>query len=456
MTGDGCSALILAAGKGTRMKSPTAKVMQPLLEEPMLFYLLASLKGAGIQDLAVVLGHGGEEVERWLAEQEPSVTVLWQREQLGTGHAVMVASEWLRQRRRVLVVNGDMPMLRQEDIAAFLEGAGDAPWAFGTCLVDDPGQYGRVIRQDSRVRIVEYRDATERERQVREINAGLYCFDGARLLEGLEELRADNSQGEYYIVDLIPYGVSRGDAVAAVPLSPDAVAGINDPWELAQCTARMRDRILKHWMSQGVKCLDPQSLWISPRATFQGECWIYPSVQIWGDTSVGADCFLGSNTVLRNCVLGRGVRCLGNVVAQEARIDDGATLGPFCFLRDHSHVQRDAVVGKFVEIKKSHVGPGAKVPHLSYIGDAVIGEGTNVGAATVTCNYDGVHKHPTTIGAHCFIGSDTMLVAPVTVGDGAVIAAGSVITSDVPAGALAVARGRQRIVDDWARRRRRK
>ncbi len=451
-----CSALILAAGKGTRMKSSTPKVMQPLLEEPMLFYLLGALKEAAIEDVAVVVGHGGQEIEQWAAQKASAVTVLWQREQLGTGHAVMAASEWLQSRQKVLVINGDMPMIQKEDLEAFLSEAGEAPWAFGTCELHDPGQYGRVVRQGDSVRIVEYKDATDQERQIKEVNAGLYLFDVPSLLQGLGELKAENSQGEYYIVDLISYGCKRGDAVAAVKLPAENLAGINDPLELAQRTEQMRKRIVKRWMSQGLKCLAPDSLWISPRALFEGECWIYPNVQIWGNTTVGAGSFIGSNTVLRNCVLGRRVQCLGNVVAEDVRVDDDVKLGPFCYIRDHAHIKESAFVGKFVEIKKSEIGEGTKVPHLSYIGDAVIGEGSNIGAATVTCNYDGVAKQPTYIGARCFIGSDTMLVAPVSVGDGAAVAAGSVITSDVPPDALAIARNRQVTIEGWSRRKRQK
>ncbi|MDY3869063.1 MAG: bifunctional UDP-N-acetylglucosamine diphosphorylase/glucosamine-1-phosphate N-acetyltransferase GlmU [Pyramidobacter sp.] len=447
-----CSALILAAGKGSRMKSSLPKVMQPLLEEPMLFYVLKALKEAGIDDIAAVIGHGGEHVEKWLSETAPDVQVVWQREQLGTGHAVMSASEWLRTRQRVLVINGDMPMITAEEISSFLELSGGADISFMTCCLSNPAQYGRVIRGASSVKIVEAKDASPEELKVSEINVGVYLFSVPQLLEGLSTLTRGNSQGEYYIVDLIAWGCQKGLSVRPAMLPADNLSGVNDPAELANLSVKMRDRILAKWLKNGVKCVDPASVWISPRAVFHGEAFLYPNVQIWGDSEIGDGCLIQSGTILRSCVLKQNVQCLGYVVAQDIVAEEGVKMGPFCFLRDGTHLLKNSFAGKFVEIKKSEVGEGSKVPHLSYIGDAAIGAGTNIGAATVTCNYDGVRKHKTHIGSGCFIGSDTMLVAPVTVGDRALIGAGSVITEDVPEESLAVARGRQVVIDGWVRK----
>jgi bifunctional UDP-N-acetylglucosamine pyrophosphorylase/glucosamine-1-phosphate N-acetyltransferase len=451
-----CSALILAAGKGTRMKSSVPKVMQPLLEEPMIYYVLQSLTRAGIKDIAVVVGHKGEYVQSWLAENAPGVQVVWQREQLGTGHAVMSAREWIRERRNVLILNGDMPMLTENEICQLLTRSGNCDVAFMTCDLDEPAQYGRVVRKNDGIFIVEAKDASQEELLIKEINAGVYFFKSKVLLEGLQNLRADNKQKEYYIVDLISWAGTRGYQVLPVKLPSDNLKGVNTPLELAQLSKRMRDRILSHWLLEGVKCVDADSVWISPRAVFHGEATLYPNVQIWGKSEIGSGCVIASGTILRDVVLKENVHCIGYVVANNIIAEKGVKIGPFCFLRDNTHLLENSFAGKFVEIKNSEIGEGTKVPHLSYIGDTVIGQETNIGAASVTCNYDGINKNHTQIGSHCFIGSDTMFVAPVKVGDNAVVGAGSVITQNVPEGALAVARGRQVIVEGWAQKKKQK
>ena len=448
-----CSAVILAAGKGTRMKSPLPKVMQPLLEEPMLYYVIQALKNAGISDIAAVIGHGGDVVQEWLAKNESDVVPVWQKEQLGTGHAVMCARDWLKERKKVLVVNGDMPMLTESEIKALLDHAGDAGIAFMTCDLDDAGSYGRVIRSNASVSIVEAKDATAEQMAIQEINVGIYLFDVDVLFRGLAELRQDNSQNEYYIVDLISWGCSQGITVKPVKLSADNLDGVNSPMELERLSIKMRDRILTRWLNAGVKCFDRNSVWISPRTTFHGEAWLYPNVQFWGSCDIGEGCVINSGSVLRDTVLKDGVQCLGYVVTDHVTAEKDVKMGPFCFLRDGTYLSEGSFAGKFVEIKNSKIGQRTKVPHLSYIGDAEIGEDTNIGAATVTCNYDGVHKNRTHIGARCFVGSDTMFVAPVTVGSDSTVAAGSVITKNVPEGALAVARGRQVVKDGWSLRR---
>ncbi len=447
-----CSALVLAAGKGTRMKSSAPKVMQPLLEEPMLYYVIQSLKNAGIDDIAVVVGHEGEKVQSWLAENAPGVKTVWQREQLGTGHAVMSASGWIKGKDRIMIVNGDMPMLTENEIKLFLEQSESSDVSFMTCDLDDPAHYGRVIRKDGSVAVVEAKDASTEELLVKEINVGVYLFYADALLEGLSGLTQNNSQKEYYIVDLISWACSRGLRVVPVKLPAENLDGVNNPLELARLSVKMRDRILAKWLLNGVKCIDPNSVWISPRAVFHGEAVLYPNVQIWGPSEIGDGCVISSGTILRSCVLKEDVQCLGYVVAQDIVAEKNVTMGPFCFLRDGTHLLEDSFAGKFVELKNSEIGEGTKVPHLSYMGDAVIGPGTNIGAASVTCNYDGVNKNRTQIGAHCFIGSDTMFVAPVKIGDGALVGAGSVITKDVPGGALALARARQTVIEGWAQK----
>ena len=447
-----CSALILAAGKGTRMKSACPKVMQPLLEEPMLYYVIEALKKAGINDIAVVVGHGGDQVQSWLAVHEPDVKSIWQHEQLGTGHAVLSAADWIRTRQRILVVNGDMPMLTEKEVIEFLDTSANADIAFMTCDLEDPAQYGRVVRYNDSVAIIEAKDADKEQLAIKEINVGIYLFEAQLLLDGLSQLKQNNSQHEYYIVDLISWGCEHKFRVLPVKLPAANLDGVNSPSELARLSLRMRERIVEHWLAAGVKCVDMNSVWISPRVRFCGEAWLYPNVQIWGNSEIGEGCVIHSGSVLRDTVLKNGVQCLGYVVTDHVVAEEQTKMGPFCYLRDGTHLCREAFAGKFVEIKNSEIGEKTKVPHLSYIGDAVIGADTNIGAATVTCNYDGVNKNPTHIGAHCFIGSDTMFVAPVKVGDGSTVGAGSVITKDVPAGALAVARGKQVVIEGWIER----
>ena len=410
------------------------------------------MKKAGISDIAAVIGHGGEIVQDWLAHNEPDVIPIWQKEQLGTGHAVMCARDWFKDRKRILVVNGDMPMLTEHEISVFLGQADDASIAFMTCDLDDAGSYGRFIRSNDSVSIIEAKDASAGQLAVHEINVGIYLFDVDVLMKGLSELKQNNSQNEYYIVDLIAWGCSQGISVKAIKLSADNLDGVNSPLELERLSVKMRDRILSRWLSSGVKCIDKSSVWISPRTKFQGEAWLYPNVQLWGTCEVGEGCVISSGCVLRDTVLKDGVQCLGYVVTDHVTAEREVKMGPFCFLRDGTYLSEGAFAGKFVEIKNSKIGRRTKVPHLSYIGDAEIGEDTNIGAATVTCNYDGVNKNPTHIGARCFVGSDTMFVAPVTVGNDSTVAAGSVITKDVPEGALAVARGRQVVKDGWSLR----
>lgn len=444
-----CSALILAAGKGTRMKSANPKVMQPILEEPMIFYVIEALKKAGISDIAAVVGSGGALVEEWLSKNFPDVKVIWQKEQLGTGHAVMVASDWIKGKDKVMIVNGDMPLLTENEIKEFVARSEGADVSFVTCRLNDPAHYGRVVRKGSSVAIVEAKDASAEELKINEINVGIYLMKSPFLLIGLSKLNQNNSQKEYYIVDLIKMACEEKLSVIPVELKAENLDGVNNPLEMAKVSSKLRDRILAFWLLNGVKCVDAQSVWISPRASFKGEAFLYPNVQIWGKTEIGVGCTIASGTILRNCVLKDNVQCFGYVVAQDVVAETGVTMGPFCFLRDGTHLLKDSFAGKFVEIKNSEIGEGTKVPHLSYMGDAVIGSGTNIGAASVTCNYDGVNKNRTHIGANCFVGSDTMFVAPVNVGDNAAIGAGSVITKDVPCGALAIARGRQVVIDNW-------
>jgi bifunctional UDP-N-acetylglucosamine pyrophosphorylase/glucosamine-1-phosphate N-acetyltransferase len=452
---DGIGALVLAAGKGKRMKSPIPKVLQPLLEEPLLNYPLAALSGAGVTDLGVVVGHGAGEVETFLLTAWPSVTSIRQNEQKGTGHAVKIGRQWWEKIKTLLVLPGDAPLITREAIesllANHLESRSSA--TFLSFEVENPAGYGRVIRSGNVCRIVEEKDATSAERCISEVNSGIYAFETKDLVSVIELLENRNAQGEFYLPDVLPLLAARGLPVEAKRWeTPDDLAGINDPFQLAQAGRRMRDRILNGHLTAGVKLMDPETTWIGPRVILEPDVHLHPNVQVWGKSVIETGATIGSHSILRNALVRRGAELVAFCCVTDSEIGSGSRVGPFACLRDNTRLSPRALVGKFVETKNSVIGEESKVPHLSYIGDAIIGKETNIGAGTITCNYDGERKNPTRIGDHCFIGSDTMLVAPVTLHDECFTAAGSTITEDVPRGALAVGRARQRNIEGWARR----
>ena len=447
--------LVMAAGKGTRMRSELPKVLHPILDRPMLGYLLRSVLECGAAEVAVLVGSGGGQVEEYLRDF-PDVAVLWQHEQLGTGHAVKTARNWWQSFDSLLVLNGDLPLLRPGTLRGVL-GRGARERASCTLLsfeARDPDGYGRVVREGDGVRIVEHKDATEAERGIREVNAGCYLFDVAGLGKVIDRVDNDNAQGEYYLPDVLALMQEEGLSVRAVSMPAEEMMGVNTQAELAAAAKVVRDRIAFGWMERGVRIMDPSAVWIGPDVELSSGVRIAPNVQIWGRTRVGEDCSIGPGCILTDAVLGRGVALTANVIVEESELCDRAKAGPFAYIRDGACLKERAFAGKFVELKKTTVGAGSKVPHLSYLGDARLGEDVNIGAGTITCNYDGRHKHPTTIGDRCFVGSDTMFVAPASMGDDASTAAGSVITEPVPEGALGVGRARQRNIEGWAYRRR--
>lgn len=443
--------LVLAAGKGTRMKSELPKVLMPLLEEPLLSYPLRTLCGLGMDQVGVVVGHGGEQVVTYLNRSWPSARAIWQEEQKGTGHAVSVCRDWWRFFDHLLVLPGDVPLLSAQALASLAEVHlnQSAEATFLSIELNDPSGYGRVIRQGDSVRVVEHKDATEKERSICEVNSGVYLFRTEWLAEALDALSCDNVQGEYYLPDVLPLLGEKGRVVSSLWTRAEDLSGVNDPIQLAELGRVLRDRLLAAWMAAGVKCVDPSSVWIGPRVALAPDIYLEPHVQLWGATEVGEGSRIGSFSVLRDARVGRFVDLVGHVRIEDSTLRDGVKAGPFTYIRGDAELREEAFAGRFVEIKKSTIGPKAKVPHLSYIGDATVGEGTNIGAGTITCNYDGKDKHVTSIGRECFIGSDTMLVAPLTVGDRAMTGAGSVITHDVPEGALAVARAKQHVIEGW-------
>ncbi|MGY1705458.1 bifunctional UDP-N-acetylglucosamine diphosphorylase/glucosamine-1-phosphate N-acetyltransferase GlmU [Geodermatophilus sp. SYSU D00697] len=451
--------VVLAAGQGTRMKSATPKVLHTLCGRSMLGHVLAAAEPLSAGHTVVVVGAGREQVEEHLAAVAPDARPVFQAEQRGSGHAAAVALDAVPEvDGPVLIVNGDAPLLRPETVTALVDehrAAGNVLTVL-TAVVDEPTGLGRIVRDaDGAVTaIVEERDATDEQRAIREINAGVYVGDAAALRRSLAGLGEDNDQGEQYLTDVLGLLVAEGARVGGAPAEdPVDVLGCNDRRELAARRRTLNDRLLDELMRAGVTVVDPATTWVDVTVTVEADAVLEPGVQLQGATAVATGAVVGPDTTLRDTAVGEGAsvvrsHVLGAVVGPEA------TVGPFSYLRPGTRLAAGAKVGAFVETKNVTVGEDSKVPHLSYVGDATIGRGANIGAATVFVNYDGVAKHHTTVGDHVRIGSDTMLVAPVTVGDGAYTAAGSVITQDVPPGAMAVARGRQRNVGGWVQRRR--
>ena len=450
---DTLAIILLAAGKGTRMKSDTAKVLHPVAGRPMLFYPLKIAQAFSPQKLVVVVGHQAGQVEQVFSNED--LFFVRQEQQLGSGHAVAVTEETLRGfAGTVLIMCGDVPLIRVETITRFLNEhrQRDATVSVLTVNLQDPAGYGRVVRDAAGTiqSIVEHRDATGEQRRIREINTGIYCCQASFLYAALKNIEKNNDQGEYYLPDIIHLAVKEGKHALAV-LTEDfqEVTGINDRIDLAEAERVMRERILKQHLQDGVTIIDPASTYIDYGVTIGPDTVIYPNASIRGKSAIGSNCTVDANCTIIQSIIGNGVHIKPACVIDASRIDDRVTIGPFAHLRPQTVVEEGGRIGNFVEIKKSRIGRGSKANHLSYIGDATIGEGVNIGAGTITCNYDGKTKHPTVIKDHVFVGSNTSLVAPVTIGEGAVIAAGSTITKDVPGGSLAVGRTRQTNYEHW-------
>ncbi|WP_245158920.1 bifunctional UDP-N-acetylglucosamine diphosphorylase/glucosamine-1-phosphate N-acetyltransferase GlmU [Blastococcus sp. TF02A-35] len=451
--------VVLAAGQGTRMRSATPKVLHPLGGRSMLGHVLAAASPLAAGVTVVVVGAGREAVRDHLAQVAPEALPVVQEEQRGSGHAAAVALAAVPDLTGpVLLVNGDAPLLRQSTVVRLVDEhlrQGNALTVL-TAEVEDPTGLGRIVRDaDGSVRaIVEQRDATEEQRAIREINAGVYVGDAAAVRSALGRIDADNDQGELYFTDVLGLLVGDGARVGGVIAEdPDDVLGCNDRVELAARRRTLNDRVLDELMRSGVTVVDPLTTWVDVTVTVGRDAVLEPGTHLQGMTSVGDAAHVGPDTTLVDTEVGEGASVV-RAHAVGARVGPQVSVGPFAYLRPGTDLGAGAKVGTFVETKNAQVGEGSKIPHLSYVGDVTIGRGTNIGAATVFVNYDGVAKHHTTIGDHARTGADNMFVAPVTVGDGAYTAAGSVITSDVPPGAMAVARAQQRNVAGWVRRRR--
>lgn len=440
------------------MKSARAKVLHEALGVPLLEHVLRAVRALGLDPVTIVVGHQADAVEAAFAGR--GLRFVRQEPQRGTGHALQVAKEQVAEHadRMVLVVNGDVPLLRPETLASLLEvhQTSRAAATLLTVDLDDPGAYGRVLRgTDGQVRaIVEARDASEAERQVHEINAGIYAFDVPSLLPRLAGLQPQNAQGEYYLTDLIGLLRSAGRSVHALKAAdPLEALGVNTMAELSRVARLLRERRVAALMAEGVVFEDPETTHVGLDVTAEADAVIRPFTFLEGRTHVAAGALVGPYVRLVDMQIGAGAQVLDHCLLRESVVEGGAVIGPFAHIRPGSHVESRAKVGNFVELKKTRLGEGSKAPHLSYLGDSTIGTAVNIGAGTITCNYDGQTKSPTQIESGAFVGSDVTLVAPVTVGAGAYVGAGSVITEDVPAGALALGRGRQVVKPGWAQER---
>jgi bifunctional UDP-N-acetylglucosamine pyrophosphorylase/glucosamine-1-phosphate N-acetyltransferase len=434
-------AIVLAAGKGTRMKSARAKVLHPLCGRPMLWHVLRALRDAGVGDVLVV-------TNREVAPEVPAiagdaglatVSAVLQEPQLGTGHAVQVALAQLVPRQgSLLVVNGDMPLVESELIGRAIV-AREYALALVTARMPLPSSFGRIVRRGDAVeRIVEARDATAAELELDEMNAGLYAFDEAKLRRAIAELKTDNAQGEYYLTDAVAHFSRDGERVVPV-VAHDyrSVLGVNDRVELAQAAALLNRRLCEHHMRRGVSIADPATTYLEPDLTLEADVTILPNTAIGRRTRIAAHAEIGPNTRLQNAGIGAHATIYDSVVV-DSEIGEFALVGPYAHVRGGSEVRTGVCVGNFVELKNTKLAPGVKARHLTYLGDAEIGERTNIGAGTITCNYDGVAKHRTKVGKDAFIGSNSSLVAPLEIGDAALTGAGSVVIADVPAGARVV------------------
>ena len=445
MTEKTSAAVILAAGKSTRMKSKTPKMLHRLCGKPILFHILDALSHVGVERRIVVIGHEGERVQELVTKRYGnSVEFAWQREQKGTGHAVRMAEDALKDHSGpVLVLPGDAPLLSSEALGGLLSGhAGGCTLL--TAELDDPAAYGRIVRNKltSDVEaIVEFKDATPEQRAINEINAAVYAFDGPALFDALKNITPANAQGELYLTDTIALFKKAGLPVrAVVSPDPDVTLGVNTRVELAELGAKLQAKILKSLMLSGVTIVDPATTYIDSTVQIGQDTTILPGCHLWGETVIGEDCRIGPSVVIEDSVVG-----------------DGCKVGPFAQLRPGTVLGKAVKIGNFVEVKNSQVGDNVSAGHLTYLGDATVGAKTNIGAGTITCNYDGWDKHKTVIGERCFVGSNSTLIAPVTLEDDSATAAGAAINKTVPSGALGIGRARQENKEGWwAARRARK
>ena len=450
--------IILAAGLGKRMKSATVKVLHRAAGRPIIDYVVDLASQVSDRPPIVVVGYQREAVQKWLGDRARYAV---QEEQLGTGHAVLQAAQVLGKAggRKILILSGDVPLTRAETLHHLIEEherSGNALTLL-TMRLANPAMYGRIVR-DSKgavTRIVEAKDATQEEKKIDEVNAGIYLFNGDQLFDNLRRLSSHNAQGEYYLTDLLGMLRKSGKRVGAVVVDDSVEAlGVNSRAELATVESEIQRRVVEKLMAEGVTFRNPATVVIDSLVTIGPDTVIYPFVTVEGATKIGRGCVLDPGVHLHNVTVGNNVHLKSGTVAEDAIIEDEATVGPYAHLRPGTQLGKHVKVGNFVETKKAVFGDGAKASHLSYIGDADVGADANIGAGTITCNYDGVNKQKTIIEDGAFIGSDTQLIAPVRIGRGAYVGAGSTITKDVPPDSLALSRVPQKVIEGWATRRR--
>lgn len=443
-------ALVLAAGQGKRIKSDLPKVLHKVCGKEMLKHVVDSIRNSGIDDIDVIIGKGADLVKERTSDMNVSYSL--QVEQLGTGHAVKCAQEFLQNKKGVVAIfTGDTPLIKQSTIEHLVEDhiKNKNAATILTANVEDPTGYGRIVRENDQVlKIVEHKDCNEEELKITEMNSGIYCFDIELLISALNKLNNNNEQGEYYLTDVIEILKSEGKVIGAFITDYEETIGVNSRVQLAQAEEILKNRInIKH-MENGVTLIDPKTIYIGVDVEIGKDTIIYPNNILEGKTKIGSNCLIYQNSRIKDSVIGEEVDIQSSVIL-DSIIGDNTTVGPFAYLRPDTKVGKNARIGDFVEIKKSTIGDGTKVSHLTYIGDAEVGSGCNFGCGTVVVNYDGQNKYKTIIGDHSFIGCNTNLVSPVKVENNTYIAAGSTITSEVKEGELAIARAKQRNIAGW-------
>lgn len=444
------SVVILAAGKGTRMKSSLPKVLHKIAHKPMVEHIINTVQNLGCDSINLVYGHGADQLQNALANYE--VNWCLQAEQLGTGHAVMQAVDNIQDKDNVLILVGDAPLISVDTLKKLVDAKQHADLALLTVDLDDPTGMGRIIRDDSAniTAIVEHKDASDEQLAIKEINTGMMVMGGADLKKWLSNLSSDNAQNEYYLTDVIAMAASEGKRISsAQPSWHREVEGVNNRMQLASLECAYQLKQAEALMMQGVTLADPHRLDIRGNLTVGSDVYIDINAVIEGDVTLGDKVTIGPNCVLKNCDIGNNVNIEAFSLIEDSMVAQDCNIGPYARLRPGAQLAKGAKVGNFVEIKKANIGEGAKVNHLSYIGDAEVGAQANIGAGTITCNYDGVNKSKTHIGVGAFIGSNSSLVAPVSVADGATVGAGSTITKNVEENHLAIARGKQRNISNW-------
>jgi bifunctional UDP-N-acetylglucosamine pyrophosphorylase/glucosamine-1-phosphate N-acetyltransferase len=455
---DNLAVIILAAGMGKRMRSDLVKVLHPLLGKPMLGYLLELIiEHLQPEKTIVVVGHQAQQIQD--AFSDPRITFVRQKDQLGTGHAVSMAEPLLRDFKGcALILCGDIPLITAQTLTelATRHRGKKATLTLLTAHREDPTGYGRIVHGTlGKVhKVVEEKDATSKEREIKEVNTGIYCVQTRFLFKALAKVRSDNAQEEYYLPDIIEVAHHKKKKINTFSTpDPAEVMGINTRAELAQAEEILAERVRQHWMTEGVTIQDPGSVFIEPSVRIGKDTVLYPNCYLRGETIIGEGCRIGPQVEISDSQIGKGVQIRFCTMITESTIEAGAIVGPFSHLRPHCYLEKGAKIGNFVEVKKSRIGQGTKANHLSYIGDSDLGKGVNIGAGTITCNYDGFNKHRTIIEDEVFVGSNTALVAPVTVGKGAVVGAGATITKDIPPYALAVGRAKQKGIKRWVTKR---